>query len=182
MRAWLGVVLVAGGATIAACSGPAHGPTAPSAAAGGDVSAASDGSTLKTSAPRIVSPTGGASVAATPILVAEPTVGFRYNITAHLVGNLLDLAFDGQSAITEREAQAPLRHYVGNLEFEPGIDVDWYQAFQGGKREFLELAPWVTADAPRTALLATGAQLAPGSGDALENDYLETAVWADLTR
>lgn len=114
--------------------------------------------------------------------VAEPTVGFRYNITAHLVGNLLDLAFDGQSAITERGAQAPLRHYVGNLEFEPGVDVGWYQVFQGGKHEFLELAPWVTADAPRTALLATGAQLAPGSGDALENDYLETAVWADLTR
>lgn len=114
--------------------------------------------------------------------VAEPTVGFRYNITAHLVGNLLDLAFDGQSAITERGAQAPLRHYVGNLEFEPGVDVDWYQVFQGGKREFLELAPWVTADAPRAALLTTGAQLAPGSGNALENDYLETAVWADLTR
>jgi hypothetical protein len=114
--------------------------------------------------------------------VAEPTVGFRYNITAHLVGNLLDLAFDGQSAITARGAQAPLRHYVGNLEFEPGSDVDWYQAFQGGKREFLELAPWVTADAPRGDLQATGAQLAPGSGDALENDYLETAVWADLVR
>lgn len=75
MRAWLGVVLVAGGATIAACSGPANGPTAPSAAAGGDVSAASDGSTLKASAPRIVSPTGGSSVSATPTLVAEPTVG-----------------------------------------------------------------------------------------------------------
>ena len=75
MRAWLGLILVAGGATIAACSGPAHGPTAPSAAAGGDVSAASDGSTLKTPAPRVVSPTGGTSVAATPTLVAEPTVG-----------------------------------------------------------------------------------------------------------
>ncbi|WP_162932452.1 hypothetical protein [Solimonas sp. K1W22B-7] len=29
---------------------------------------------------------------------------------------------------------------------------------------------------------ATGAQLSPGSGDALENDALETAVRADLTR
>ncbi len=75
MRAWLGVVLVAGGATIAACSGAANGPTAPSAAAGGEATAASDGSTLKTPAPRIVSPSAGASVSATPTLVAEPTVG-----------------------------------------------------------------------------------------------------------
>ena len=50
MRAWLGVVLVAGGAMIAACSGAANGPTSPSAAAGGEVAAA-------------------------PTLVAEPTVG-----------------------------------------------------------------------------------------------------------
>ena len=75
MRALLGVVLVAGGAMIAACSGAANGPTSPSAAAGGEVAAAPDGSTLKTPAPRIVSPTGGASVAAAPTLVAEPTVG-----------------------------------------------------------------------------------------------------------
>ena len=47
--------------------------------------------------------------------------------------------------------------------------------------EFLVLAPWVTLDASRTQLRDTGSKLAPGSGDALENDYLETAVWADLT-
>lgn len=75
MRAWLGVVLVAGGVTIAACSSPSSGPTAPSAAAGGAVTAAADGSTLKTTAPRIVSPTGGASVSATPTLISEATVG-----------------------------------------------------------------------------------------------------------
>ena len=78
MRTWTWLaVLVAGGATMAACSGTPGGPTAPSAAAGGSVTAASDGSTLKTPAPRIVSPLGGASVAATPTLVVEPTVG-RY--------------------------------------------------------------------------------------------------------
>ncbi len=114
--------------------------------------------------------------------VAEPGVKFRYNVTPMLVGNLLDLPFDGQSAITARGGQDPLRHYVGNLEFSPGVDVDWYQAFVGDKPEFLALAPWVSEDAPRDVLRATGAQLAPGSGDALENDYLETAVWADLTR
>ncbi|WP_154654892.1 hypothetical protein [Solimonas variicoloris] len=114
--------------------------------------------------------------------VADPEVGFRYNITAHLVGNLLDLPFDGQTAITKRGGTAAPRHYVGNLEFESGTDVAWYQAFQGDKREFVQLAPWVSADAPRAQLAATGAALAPGSGDALENDYLETAVWADLVR
>ncbi|TJY61072.1 hypothetical protein E4T66_10590 [Sinimarinibacterium sp. CAU 1509] len=114
--------------------------------------------------------------------VAEPTVGFRYNVTAHLVGNLLDLPFDGQTAITQRGAQAPQRHYVGNLEFDEASDVEAYRVFQGEKTEFVGLAPWVTADAPREQLRTTGSQLAPGSGDVLENDYLETAVWADLTR
>jgi hypothetical protein len=114
--------------------------------------------------------------------VAEPTVKFRYNITPHMVGNLLDLVFDGQSAITKRGANAPLRHYVGNLEFNPATDPAEYQVYAGGKPEFLVLAPWVTADAPRDALRATGARLAAGSNDPLENDYLETAIWADLVR
>jgi len=114
--------------------------------------------------------------------VAEPSVKFRYNVTPMMVGNLLDLPFDGQSAITMRGAAESPQHYIGNLEFEPGVDVDWYQVFVGDKPEFLALAPWVTADALRADLRATGAQLAPGSGDPLENDYLETAVWADLTR
>lgn len=114
--------------------------------------------------------------------VAEPGVGFRYNITPHMVGNLLDLTFDGQSAITQRGANAPLRHYVGNTEFNPATDPPEYQVYAGGKPEFLVLAPWVTDDAPRDALRTTGARLAPGSNEALENDYLETAVWADLVR
>jgi glycerophosphoryl diester phosphodiesterase len=114
--------------------------------------------------------------------VAEPGVKFRYNVTPHMVGNLLDLVFDGQSAITKRGANAPLRHYVGNTEFTPATDPAGYQVYAGDKTEFLELAPWVTPDAPRDELRATGAKLAPGSNDPLENDYLETAVWADLVR
>ena len=113
--------------------------------------------------------------------VAEPTVGFRYNITPHMVGNLLDLAFDGQSAITMRGARERPRHYVGNTEFVPGTDPEEYLPQVGPKTEFLALAPWVIPDAPRAVLAAMGAQLAPGSGDPKENDYLETAVWADLT-
>ncbi len=114
--------------------------------------------------------------------VSEPGVKFRYNITPHMVGNLLDLPFDGQSAITQRGANAPLRHYVGNTEFNPATDPAEYQPHVGGKAEFIALAPWVIDDAPRAELRAMGAKLAPGSRDALENDYLETAVWADLVR
>lgn len=112
--------------------------------------------------------------------VTEPTVKFRYNITPHLVGNLLDLPFDGQSAITARGAAEPARHYVGNTEFVEGTDLEPYRGYVGPKPEFLALAPWVTPDAPREQLLATGTALSPGSNAALENDYLETAVWADL--
>ncbi|MBI2382441.1 MAG: hypothetical protein HYV18_00005, partial [Gammaproteobacteria bacterium] len=114
--------------------------------------------------------------------VAEPSVRFRYNVTPHMVGNLLDLTFDGQSAITMRGARAAPRHYVGNLEFDPATDPEAYRVYQGDKTEFLALAPWVTPDSQRVDLRATGARLAPGSGDPLENDYLETAVWADFTR
>jgi hypothetical protein len=39
----------------------------------------------------------------------------------------------------------------------------------------------VRRDGPRGQLRAVGDRLAPGSGDPLENDYLETAVIADLT-
>jgi hypothetical protein len=38
----------------------------------------------------------------------------------------------------------------------------------------------VRTDGPRADLLAQSARLAPGSGDPQENDYLETAVYADL--
>lgn len=114
--------------------------------------------------------------------VSEPSVAFRYNITAHLVGNLLDLPFDGQSAITARGANAAPAHYVGNLEFVDGTDPETYRVHVGDKTEFVALAPWITDDAPRTQLADTGARLGPGSRDALENDYLETAVWADLVR
>ena len=112
--------------------------------------------------------------------VADPSVGFETNITAHMVGNLLDLVFDGQSAITRRGRTGEGSHYVGNLEFEEGIDPEEYRVYGGDKPEFEVLAPWVVPDAPRDELRAVGDALAPGSGDPMENDYLETAIWADL--
>ncbi|HEV3000113.1 MAG TPA: glycerophosphodiester phosphodiesterase family protein [Solirubrobacteraceae bacterium] len=98
--------------------------------------------------------------------VTEPTVSFAYNVTPHMVGNLADLPFDGQTAITQRDLRGGRAcTYVGNAD---------------PKREFVAIAPWVTPDAPRDELRATAARLAPGSGDRLENDYVEMAIAADL--
>jgi hypothetical protein len=112
--------------------------------------------------------------------VADPSVGFDYNITAHMVGNLLDVTFDGQTAITRRGHDGTGQHYAGNTEFVPDRDVDAYRVHVGAKPEFVVLAPWVVEDTDRSRLAEVAAALAPGSGDELENDYLETAVWADL--
>jgi hypothetical protein len=112
--------------------------------------------------------------------VADPTVGFLYNVTPHMVGNLADLAFDGQTAITQRGLQGPGCHYVGNAAWQPE-DNAAYKPLAGPKPEFLALMPWVTPDAGRAALRKTGARLAPGSRDPLENDYVEGAIAADLS-
>jgi glycerophosphoryl diester phosphodiesterase len=111
---------------------------------------------------------------------SDPTVGFAYNVTPHMVGNLADLAFDGQTAITQRGLTGPGCHYVGDATWQPE-DNPAYQPLAGPKPEFLALLPWVTADGDRAALRDTAAKLAPGSGDALENDYAEGAIAADLT-
>ena len=118
---------------------------------------------------------------------ADPTVSFDYNVTPHMVGNLADLTFDGQTAITQRGLKGPRGvkpskakcNYVGNAEFLPG-DPPEYEVYAGPKREFLGLAPWAFPDASRDVLQEQGAALGPGSGDPRENDYLETAVVADL--
>jgi hypothetical protein len=112
--------------------------------------------------------------------VADPTVGFDYNVTPMMVGNLADLAFDGQTAITQRGlSTGPGCDYIGDSQLQPG-DPAAYGVYAGPKTEFLGIAPWVTPDGPRGQLAATGAALAPGSHDPQENDYVETAVIADL--
>ncbi len=58
---------------------------------------------------------------------ADPTVSFDYNVTPHMVGNLADLPFDGQTAITQRGLKGPKGvkaskrkcNYVGDSEFLP---------------------------------------------------------------
>ena len=104
--------------------------------------------------------------------VADPTLRIRYAVNPFLTGNLLDMPFDGQSAILARGARARPTTYVGNLPRE--------RVESGPKPEFLVLTPWVRGDGSRADLVATSARLAPGSGDPLENDYLQTALYADL--
>jgi hypothetical protein len=96
--------------------------------------------------------------------VADPTLHIRYAVNPFMVGNLLDLPFDGQSAILARGAHRRPVGYIGE-QHEP---------------QFLALAPWTVPDGPRLSLEQQSARLAPGSGDPQENDYLETAVYADL--
>jgi glycerophosphoryl diester phosphodiesterase len=118
---------------------------------------------------------------------ADPTVSFDYNVTAHMVGNLADLPFDGQTAITQRGLKGPRGakrskrkcNYVGDSRLLPE-DPSQYEVYSGPKSEFLGLAPWAFPDGPRAKLRAQGAALDPGSGERRENDYLETAVVADL--
>ncbi|HEY7812321.1 MAG TPA: hypothetical protein VIC62_03740, partial [Nakamurella sp.] len=112
--------------------------------------------------------------------VADPTVGFRYNITPMMTGSLLDMTFDGQSAITMRGAAETPQHYVGTATTQPGDPATMSQ-YAGPKPEFLALIPWVAPDDSRADLTKIGADLAAGSGAPTENGYLESAVWADLT-
>jgi hypothetical protein len=109
-----------------------------------------------------------------------------------MVGNLADLVFDGQTAITQRGLLGPRRrrgrrtqpvsgcHYIGNAAFVSAEDESQFRGYAGIRPRFLAMLPWVVADASRPALRAVGAELAPGSGSALENDYLESAIVADL--
>ena len=116
--------------------------------------------------------------------VGDPSVRFAYNVTPFMVGNLADLVFDGQSSIAQRgKARGPGCNYVGTRKFQAGPpenDPAPYRPYAGRKREFLAVAPWVERNGKRDELRAVAKRLAPGSGDPMENDYVETALIADL--
>lgn len=88
----------------------------------------------------------------------------RYAVNPMVVGNLLDLTFDGQSAITGRAEDAPEPRSYVLTEPRPG---------------FLALAPWV-AQGPPEELRRAGLERAAGSGHPLENRYHTCTLWADL--
>jgi predicted amidohydrolase len=112
--------------------------------------------------------------------VTDPGVRFAYDVTPMLTGNLGDIAFDGQSAITQRGLRGRGCHYIGNARWIAGEDRPDLRDEAGPKRQVLALAPWVAPDGPRGRLRAVGSQLQFGSGSALEDDYVETALVADL--
>ena len=89
----------------------------------------------------------------------------RYAVNPMVVGNLLDLSFDGQSAITGPAAEAPgLQSYVMTAP-RPG---------------FLALAPWVEEPGDSHRLRETGQQLKAGSRHPRENAYRQDVLHADL--
>jgi hypothetical protein len=121
--------------------------------------------------------------------VADETVGFAYSVTPWLVGNLVDLPFDGQVSIKRRDnpRPGPVRRFVGNRDLLDDVDPAFGAPFAGDKDEFVVVAPWVLDEDPtlplaedRDRLAARARELLAGSDSEHENDYLETAVWADL--
>lgn len=121
--------------------------------------------------------------------VADPQVSFAYTVTPWLVGNLVDLPFDGQANVKRRDNPRPwpVPHFVGNRTFLDGVDPGFGAPFAGPKDEFVVLAPWVLDDDPslplaedRDRLAARAAAMSAGAGPPHENSHLETAVWADL--
>ncbi|WP_103130843.1 nitrilase-related carbon-nitrogen hydrolase [Deinococcus aerius] len=89
----------------------------------------------------------------------------RYAVNPMVVGNLLDLTFDGQSAITGRAEDAPEpRSYV----------------LTGPRPGFLALLPWVEEGEPGH-LREVGRHLAARSGHPRENRYRTGVLHADLS-
>ena len=88
----------------------------------------------------------------------------RYAVNPMVVGNLLDLTFDGQSAITGPDEESlPPRSYV----------------MTPPRSGFLALLPWVDGGSDEK-LRKVGLQLAAGSGQPRENVYRTGVVHADL--
>ena len=112
--------------------------------------------------------------------VSGPRVDFDYNVTPFMVGNLADIVFDGQSAITQRGLRGRGCHFIGNGKAR-AEDPQRFRHYAGRKSQFLLMAPWVAQGGGRDRLREVGAALATGSGSPQENNYLETALIADLT-
>lgn len=90
----------------------------------------------------------------------------RHVINAMVVGNLFDLSFDGQSAITGTLEEGALQSYV----------------MTEARRGFLALMPWVTEPSEEIERIKQiGTELAAGSGHPRENTYHSGIIWADLS-
>jgi hypothetical protein len=113
------------------------------------------------------------------------------NVAPSMLGNLLDITFDGQSSLLGRRREKSI---PGPFDGSNG----WVG--QTANSGFLAVAPWIVADpvignpgldrtSRRQALVAQGVHLRPGSGvscggpmdfGACENGYREAVVWHDV--
>ncbi len=115
---------------------------------------------------------------------SDPTVHFSYNVTPHLVGQLGDLVFDGQTAITQRGLRGRGCNYMGDSRFMPNPPEN-DPASLGCRTPGPSASSWPwRRGSPRTRRARRCGprrpSWRPGSGDRLENDYVETAIAADL--
>ncbi len=101
---------------------------------------------------------------------------FLFGALSDLTGNFFDLPFDGTPAITKDALPTDPPNYLLGMPPGPG---------------FIARGDWVMSDPPpgvalrdvavrRERLGETVKKLRPGSGDPLENGYLESEVYADL--
>ena len=112
--------------------------------------------------------------------VTDPSVRFAYDVTPMLTGNLGDIAFDGQSAITQRGLRGPRLPLHRQRALDRGGGPA--RPARRGRAQAAVPGPGPVGgpDGPRGRLRAVGSQLQFGSGSALEDDYVETALVADL--
>jgi|GEM_PF-1451624 len=97
-------------------------------------------------------------------LAVRSSSTIRYVVNPMVVGNLFDVPFDGQSAITAADHEAPGERSYVMTSPRPG---------------FLALLPWVT-DGDADTVRRVGKELAPRSGHARENQYVTGVISADL--
>jgi predicted amidohydrolase len=102
--------------------------------------------------------------------------GFRHNATPMLTGNLFELAFDGQTWITQKATpEQPERAFVGSRPLRGWLDI--------GPWTFpdpVETDPGLSLEERQARLREQGRRLEPDSGDSSEGKYARTVIAADL--
>jgi hypothetical protein len=111
---------VAAAVIVAACGGTPQTPTSPSAAAAGTLTAASDGSTLKVTAPALVAPIGGARVDSLRPTLTWAAVSGTFAASGVSPTYDVEVATGGQvvfTATVETTSFAPTTNALNNTEY-----------------------------------------------------------------
>lgn len=145
---WTTGAALAAVVTMAACSGTSQSPTSPTAAAGGELTAAADGSTLKATAPGLNSPTNGATTETLrPTLSWGASTGSFASVTPTYEVHVLQ----GGNVIYTAN--------VAETEHQVGVDAAADQEYQWRVRARQDAAfgPWSSVGTFRTPALARSA-------------------------